>query len=213
MDIPIGFVCYNYPGCDITMYSRTSNITNTISLGVGGYVNNSYHRTLADKVDKMYRKDSLTGLLNRIGYRNEFEHKRNDEYNFGQPITVIMSDLDGLKYINDNYGHADGDFAIRAVANALKNACPEDAICVRFGGDEMFAIIIGECDIDGIISKVDSYLTDFNKSDGKEYRITASCGSYSSVLDENYDIKHALRIADEKMYVVKRRHQRDSKQI
>ena len=65
-----------------------------------------------------------------------------------------MCDLDGLKNINDTQGHLAGDRAIAAVAEALKSTCPEDAICVRFGGDEMLAFIMGDCECDSIIAEI-----------------------------------------------------------
>ena len=210
MNTPLGFVCYDYMDYDITKYSRTANVTNTISMGIGGYVNMTYQRDLADKVDKMYRLDYLTGLYNRIGFSTVYDELRNRKDMLGKQITVIMSDLDGLKYINDNFGHAEGDNAIVTAARALKNACPEKAICVRFGGDELFAVIIGDCDIDSIIKKIDKILSEYNKQSEKEYSVIASCGSNTSVFDKDFDIKNALKIADEQMYNIKKEHQRSS---
>ena len=59
------------------------------------------------------------------------------------PLTVVLADLDGLKLINDTYGHGAGDHAIYVVAQTMKNVCPKDAVCVRIGGDEMMAVFIG----------------------------------------------------------------------
>ena len=154
----------------------------------------------------MYKKDSLTGLYNRQGFSNAFGKIVEDRNFWGKPITVIMSDLDGLKYINDNFGHAEGDNAIYTAAQVLKSACPEKAICVRFGGDELFSVIIGECDINFILKKIEVLLSEYNRNSNKEYAVVASCGSNTSVLDEKFDIKNALRIADEQMYNIKRNH-------
>lgn len=206
MNKPMGYICYYYPNFDISRYSRTANITNTINIGIGGYINMSYQHNLAKKINDMYKIDSLTGLYNRIGFNNEFESIRKKESNYGQPITVIMSDLDGLKYINDNYGHAEGDNAISVAAKALKYACPEDSLSVRFGGDELFSVIIGPCDANSIIRKIEEYLTEYNKTSKKEYSVISSCGFNVSILNKEFDIKDALRYADEQMYIIKRRH-------
>ena len=206
LDSPLGYICYNYLDYDITKYCRTANITNAISMGIGGYINSKYQQSLVVKVDDMYKKDSLTGLYNRQGFSNAFGKIVEDRNFWGKPITVIMSDLDGLKYINDNFGHAEGDNAIYTAAQVLKSACPEKAICVRFGGDELFSVIIGECDINFILKKIEVLLSEYNRNSNKEYAVVASCGSNTSVLDEKFDIKNALRIADEQMYNIKRNH-------
>ena len=210
MNVPLGYICYSFNEYSITKYSSSANITNTISMGIGSYINMTYQKCLADKVDRMYKKDSLTGLYNRIGFNNVYEGIKKSGDKKGMPITVIMSDLDGLKFINDNFGHAEGDNAILTAATALKKACPDKAICVRFGGDELFSVIIGECDTDRIIKKIERLLSDYNRSSMKEYSVVTSCGYNTSVFDDNFDIKKALRKADEEMYVVKKEHQNSS---
>jgi diguanylate cyclase (GGDEF)-like protein len=155
-------------------------------------------------MDEMYKRDALTGLLNRVAFQNSFREIRFDKKNYGKPITVIMSDLDGLKYINDNFGHADGDNAIKAVANALLKACPDHALCARFGGDEVFAVIVGECDAKSIVDNINRYLEEYNNNSGLMYFTNTSSGTYTTVLNKEFDIRHALKIADEKMYEVKK---------
>ena len=164
-----------------------------------------YQRSLTQKIEEMYRMDSLTGLYNRIGFNQVYDELLHSENIWGFPITVIMSDLDGLKYINDNFGHGEGDNAIATVAKALKQACPHEALCVRFGGDEISAVIIGKCDPDSIISETNRILDAYNSTSGKEYTVRSSCGFHTSVFGENFDLKEALKIADEQMYSIKKR--------
>ena len=203
MNRPFGFACYYFQEPAITDYSRSASITNALNMGVGGYVNLQHQRILLKKMDAMYRHDALTGLFNRLGFHKEYESVAGLEEHQGKPITLIMSDLDGLKYINDNFGHADGDRAIAAVASALMSACPEDAISARFGGDEIFAVIIGECDPDQIIAEIDRNLEEFNASVQLPYVVATSSGFYTTELTPDYEILKALKIADEKMYAVK----------
>jgi len=210
MNTPLGFICYNYQDYDITKYSRTANVTNTISMGVGGFINMRYQNSLTKKVSDMFKTDALTGLYNRLGFSNAFEEIKDNQKLWGKDITVVMSDLDGLKYINDNFGHAEGDNAIKTAAEALKKACPENAICVRFGGDELFSVIIGECSIDAIILGIERFLEAYNRGSDKEYSVIASVGGNTFILDENFDMKYALRKADEEMYNMKREHRMNS---
>jgi len=205
MNRPFGFICYYYNHYFITDYSNTVNITNFISIGFGGFINLQYQLTLINKMDEMYRHDPLTTLYNRIGFQNAFRRhcRRSDLFN--KKITVIMSDLDGLKFINDNFGHAEGDSAIATAASALDKSTPDSALCVRFGGDELFSVIFGECDPELIIKNIEDYLSQYNDSSGKPYKVLSSCGYISTILDYNFNITQALKEADEKMYIIKKR--------
>lgn len=204
MNRPFGFNCYYLRNYYISNYTNTMNVTNAVSIGIGGYVSIQYQSALLGRMDEMYRHDALTGLYNRIGFQNIFKKMcRKPEYK-NNTITVIMSDLDGLKYINDTFGHAEGDNAISVVARALDNATPEPALSVRFGGDELFSVIFGDCDTEVITKKISGYLKTYNEQSGKPYVVSASCGSMSTVLDDSFNITHALKEADDKMYIIKK---------
>ena len=204
MNKAFGFICYCYDHYFITDYSNTVNVTNFISIGFGGYVNLQYQLTLIYKMDNMYLHDSLTGLYNRIGFQRSFNALCSKPEFHDQSIMVIMSDLDGLKYINDNFGHAEGDNAIFTAAAALNASTPDNAICVRFGGDELFAVIFGDCEPEDIMKHIGEYLDHYNETSGKPYRITSSCGYVSTTTDDNFNITQALKEADEMMYVIKK---------
>ena len=204
MNRPYGFVCAYYEDFVITDYARTTIVTNALGMGVGGFVNLQYQRYLLQKMDDMYKHDALTGLYNRLGFQKVYaERIQKDDYQ-GISITIIMSDLDGLKYINDNFGHADGDHSIAAVAEALKRAVPENALSARFGGDELFSVIFGECDPDSIIRKIDEYLERYNAEQKLPYTVTTSCGFNTTTLTPEVNILKMLKLADERMYIVKR---------
>ena len=203
MNRPFGFVCYFFRNYLISNYSNTMSVTNAISAGIGGYINIQYQRMLLHKMDEMYRHDPLTGLYNRVGFINDFKALRKKPGNRNKPVTVIMSDLDGLKYINDNFGHADGDSAIVAVADALFNSVPKTSLSTRFGGDEVFSVIIGECDPEQIISDINDHLDKYNRTSDKPYQVATSCGYVTDILNDDYDFASALKSADEQMYIIK----------
>jgi diguanylate cyclase (GGDEF)-like protein/PAS domain S-box-containing protein len=81
--------------------------------------------------------DQLTGLYNRRFYDEELI-RLNTSRNL--PLTIAMGDVNGLKLVNDSFGHKVGDQLLISIANALKKACRQDDIIARLGGDE-FAII------------------------------------------------------------------------
>ena len=203
MNRPFGFVCYYFRDYYISNYSNTMAATNAISTGIGGYINLQYQTSLLNQMDEMYRHDPLTGLYNRIGFQNDFKKIRKSGKFRDSKVTVIMSDLDGLKYINDTFGHAAGDSAIFAVGKALQNATPDPSLSTRFGGDEMFSLIFGECDPDQIIRDIDEYLVKYNEEHDLPYEVATSTGYITSVMDEDFDLTQAVKDADTKMYETK----------
>ena len=200
MKKPMGYVCFCFEGYDISEYAKTSSISSYLSLGLGGFVNMRYQQYLFEKLEDTYKYDHLTGLYNRQGFTHALEKLKEERGDEKLPMVVIMADLDGLKYINDFFGHEDGDNAIAVCAKALKDSCPPEALCLRFGGDEMLAFILGECDPVEIVNSVVEKLDAYNATSGRDYTVSASCGAYTTVLDRDSDMEDMVRRADEDMY-------------
>jgi len=196
---PMGYVCFHYNNFDLANYAKMPQTVHCINTALGSYRNIRCQHYLNERIEEMYKSDALTGLYNRNGFIKEYD-KLIQVAKDG--LTVVLADLDGLKSINDGYGHGEGDIAIHEVAIALKACCPEDAICARFGGDEMMAVIKGRYteDIRGEIRK---YLDSFNSSSGKPYRVSASVGIYHASYDEIDDFEEILRQSDKLMYMDK----------
>ncbi len=156
----------------------------------------------------MYRKDLLTGLYNRIAFTHRFEEIRQMPENDGKPVHIIMADLDGLKYINDNFGHDAGDLAISVTAMALRASCPEKALCLRYGGDEMLAVVLGDCDGNAIMDEISSFLAEYNEDSKLSYKVMVSCGIFSTTLTPEFNFENAVRNADKSMYAQKSEHKK-----
>lgn len=151
---------------------------------------------------KLASVDEMSNLLNRrtgmILFEKAFEvvkrHKRN--------LSVCFIDLDGLKYVNDNFGHMEGDRFIKIIARAiLKNIRAED-IAFRYGGDE-FVIIFNDCDVqylDEIIERIRGESTAVQEMKELSYQIGFSFGV--ATWDDGPEItaEELIEIADEKMY-------------
>lgn len=209
MNKPMGYVAYFFSTYEITEYARTANLTEMVNMGLGGYINMQYQQYLISRMAEIYKKDALTGLYNRLAFREAFDEMKNSEDNQGLPLLAVMADLDYLKTINDNLGHKAGDQAIAALADALKTACPENALCVRFGGDEMFAFIPGGGSADDIIAHIDQTLEKKSKKLG--FSVTASCGSYEIRLSSKTDLQKIVEKVDKKMYQVKKAREQENK--
>ncbi|MGH8859927.1 MAG: GGDEF domain-containing protein [Jatrophihabitantaceae bacterium] len=97
-------------------------------------------RHIADEQFRHARTDALTGLGNRLRW-NEALATAQERVNSGSPIAVITVDVDGLKAINDTYGHDKGDTLLRRCAEILREHSRADDVLVRVGGDE-FALLL-----------------------------------------------------------------------
>lgn len=84
--------------------------------------------------------DSLTGLGNRLLFKDQLEEALRDRATNSDPIAVLFVDLDGFKTINDALGHSIGDLLLKAIANRIRDALPATDRVARLGGDE-FAIL------------------------------------------------------------------------
>ena len=123
-----------------------------------------------------------------------------------------MIDLNKFKQINDQYGHVEGDNALKRTADALKSACADRTMktfIARYGGDEF--IIIAKTDNEELIKElcenIKSTMIRLNDEAGAEYELTA-CIGYSSYSGELSAFQSALNKADEQLY--KEKAKRDS---
>ncbi|MVX65561.1 diguanylate cyclase [Clostridium chromiireducens] len=150
--------------------------------------------------------DSLTGISNRSLFydnlRQRLSHASRKEEEFG----IISLDMDGLKEINDNYGHRAGDAAIKEVAFRIDKTLHETDIVSRLGGDE-FGIIIAKIEhsdeIKTLIKRLDSEIAKPFEFEGQEINLRASIG-YALFKEDGIEIDVLIEKADKSMYKVKR---------
>ena len=149
-------------------------------------------------------RDGLTGLYNRRGFElHSAEASRTMRKDSTACAMVI--DMDGLKRINDRFGHAEGDAAIKNLADIIRTVFKDKAIAGRTGGDE-FYVFVPECTEDtAAIFKKQFYflLSDINNNLDKPYELSASFGTFVHEITPAYNVEELLRIADERMYAEK----------
>lgn len=157
---------------------------------------------LVVKLEEMYDRDSLTGMYNRRGFENRgnpmFEQAKEE----GKQIFLAIIDMDGMKQINDNYGHIEGDYALKKVREAIHHACPDAVIQARTGGDEFEIIAEDIAENEGVhyLEELVAYLDAFNESGGKEYDIHASYGYACRVPSQQDTMEIFIKESDEIMY-------------
>lgn len=161
---------------------------------------------LLERSQQMAMTDALTGLLNRHGWEQSIAAEEARARRYGSSACVLIVDLDNLKQINDNQGHAQGDELIRDAAQTLRTALRLSDVVARIGGDE-FAILGVECDPAGSEALFNS-VTKALSARG----IDASVGK--ALRSPKLGLKEAIAEADRAMYAVKseRRARRPSMQ-
>lgn len=200
LEIPLGYVVFHYQNYDIENYCKIHQTANSIGNAIGGLRNIRHQHWLNARMEEVYKMDRLTGLYNRNALVNEFEQREEAMRSGTEKITFILADLDRLKYINDTFGHMEGDFAIRSVAEALKMAAPGGAILARWGGDELVALFTGECDEADIRDKMCEYLERRAGELSKPYEITASVGVVSIEPSQLVSLDEITKASDKLMY-------------
>lgn len=96
--------------------------------------------------------DPLTGLTNRRAVQQQLAERLSETASHAPRVTVLMFDLDNLKYFNDSFGHHLGDRAIRAVASSLDGHRRRTDLCARYAGDE-FVVVLWDCDADEALAR------------------------------------------------------------
>jgi len=184
--------------------SLTCTYINTLS----GAIENSYYekqfRSLSE-AKKLSQTDPLTGLNNRRGFEEGLSKILSDS--MGEKKVFIASiDMDGLKQINDTYGHADGDLAIVSLAEALKASVKEGEMCVRFGGDEFLAVLVAKSSRrkNDFLKAFRNRLEKISGKLGKPYRLGASIGICELEDGNTSQVIACMQNADRLMYEDKR---------
>ena len=160
-----------------------------------------------DELDQKITKDSLTQLTNRYEFEHILQGRMRGRDERDPKLYVLVCDLDGLKNINDNHGHMEGDEALKLVARTMsRTGSRYDAICARMSGDEFLSLIEAE---DGNVAE--SYAAEIQSeleiaSEGRPYSLVISIGI--AEYDSSMTLMELLEQADRNMYAQKRQHKR-----
>jgi diguanylate cyclase (GGDEF)-like protein len=147
--------------------------------------------------------DSLTGLVNRRAFFERTDSARLLATRLRSPIALMMIDIDHFKRINDRFGHATGDEALREFAATARQALREHDILGRLGGEE-FALVLPGTSLEGALQAAErlrSAVADTRLPKCERYSMTVSIGVV--VIDPDEHIKSALARADHGLYAAK----------
>ena len=147
------------------------------------------------------RRDPLTGAANRRGLLETLSSALSLALVDGTPVSVRYDDIDDIKTVNDEHGHATGDRVLRLVAGALRQAYRDGDTIARLGGDE-FCAVLTYCDLDHAVEVAERLFSHLEASDEA---ITLSVGLTQSSALTSTDGKALMARADARMHEAKQK--------
>ena len=150
--------------------------------------------------------DAMTGLLNRRAFLDLAAQQVAFSRRYGGGLGAVVADIDHFKSVNDTYGHAAGDAAIKAVADLLKQSARESDLVARFGGEE-FVVLLMASDLDATAAYAERVraalaAATLTLPDGQPLRLTISLGC-SGLLPQDKDVQDTIDRADGALYAAK----------
>jgi diguanylate cyclase (GGDEF)-like protein len=159
----------------------------------------------ADELRRVSTTDSLTGLFNRRAMNDRLQHEWRRSSRYHTPLALLLIDIDGLKRINDEWGHRGGDRLLRSTATAIRETLRTTDVGARWGGDE-FAIVAPQTSRDAARRLAERLLTQLkNQKDYAPGGIAASVGVavFESAQDAGKNLDWLMRCADGALYSAK----------
>lgn len=149
-------------------------------------------------MEYMSMHDQLTGLKNRAYFETELQQMDREE---NYPLGIIIGDVNGLKLVNDAFGHESGDLLLKEAAATILNSCPKQSLVARIGGDE-FAIVMPDSYEDEIIKLIQAIRKKCASVGSLPAPLSISFG-FAVKTDAGPGINSIIKQADEHMYKLK----------
>lgn len=170
---------------------------NGLFLGISGSNRDITERVMAEEQLRFLgTHDELTGLFNRAYFEAEIERLAGGRR---FPVSVVMADVDGLKAVNDTYGHGAGDRLLQQAAKVLLEAFRAEDVVARIGGDE-FVVLLPRADsaiVAGFLERITVSQEAANCS-GIDCPVRLSLGA--ATVSNGEGLRNALKLADKRMY-------------
>ena len=173
----------------------------------------SDHATIAianaqmyERMERMATTDGLTNLINHRYFQELFDAMIARSERYGRPMSLILTDIDHFKSINDTYGHPVGDMVLKKVAKLLSGAARRTDVVARYGGEE-FAVLMEETGTEGALQTAErirkAIEAETMRSENGTFKCTISLGIATFPNDANVKARLA-ECADQALYQAKR---------
>ncbi len=198
MENPFEAVAINFQGQPVLLVQQIAESYLEIRCLLQAARENAIHQ---EKIERLAYRDELTGLYNRRGFLGHAKDHLLDARHTKQAVTIACIDLDHLKSINDQYGHAAGDEAITNAASLFKNVLRQNDLLGRIGGDEFLALMINMDSVNLINFKarLNRAISDWNTQSQPRYQLSFSIG-LASDNGEQQSLEQLISQADVAMY-------------
>ena len=168
---------------------------------------------MINTLEGMWIYDTLTGIYNRAGFFKLSEKIIEEALKNNEALCIIFMDVDGLKAINDQYGHDAGDKLIKDMAEVLKKIKRHGEIVMRYGGDEFVLMAKGYDDSEAVkcIGKIEEEMKKINELGENPFILDASIGYSIARINSKDEISSMIENADQEMY--KRKYVKKAKKL
>lgn len=168
----------------------------------GGNVEAEYH----EEIYRLTIVDGLTGINNKRFFLEFVDRELSRSARHNRPLSLIMFDIDHFKAINDQFGHLGGDYTLRELTAAIKEAIRKEELLARYGGEE-FAIVLPETGHEGAMDMAERVRQIIERHafrfDNKSFPVTISLGVVTTDGDAALTPTELIRLADERLYEAK----------
>jgi diguanylate cyclase (GGDEF)-like protein len=213
----------NLPIMTVTGYAEEYSAETAMASGAREFIKKPFSNTeFIIRFDKMMREhraeeallvlsltDDLTGLYNRRRFFVLTEQYLKVAIRTKKRLLLLFIDMDDLKWINDNYGHNEGDQALVEFAKILQQSFRESDIIARIGGDEFVVLFVStDENSERLLTRLHENLKDYNDQRSRRYPLSISVGTAQFDPESPVSIDQLLSEADASMYAQKRKKQK-----
>jgi len=192
---------------DGTLFPVSLSISNIIidgklKGGMGIYIDITERKKMEEELERLAHYDTLTGCCNRGHGLSLLDQQLKLAHRKKYPLLLAYIDIDRFKYINDTFGHKEGDIVLKEGVKLFKSTLREIDIICRMGGDEFLLIFPDSSlnDVPLIRERINRNLEKLNNKQAKPYKIDFSIGLSCYNPSNPLSIEELIKIADENMY-------------
>ena len=202
--------CYGYCVIGNSRLMMDSELFHLFIMNINNALENlrkqSMLNSMVHRLNRMWIYDTLTEVFNRAGFFKFAPNLIHEAIDRKENLFILFLDLDGLKSVNDRYGHDEGDAFIKAMGMILRQLHGNGELVMRYGGDEFVVMSKNYTDekAAGYIRRVERSIDEYNMTSGKEYKLGASMGYSLVEPEEDMKLEDLIEVADQEMYKVKK---------